>query len=346
MLNELDSAPKPFGRIYTITNRVNGKKYVGQTTRDARSRWTDHAVQYKTASGRRRIPLYNAITKYGIQNFEFRVIQLCATQEELNAQEEYWITELNTLATGYNIRHGGAQNYWTDEERLRGSIRSSKHRYTVIPPSGEAFSLLSGLGLWARKIGISLHAIIRIAQYSARNPFCVRRIKGWSCCYVEDYKKVFIDNKLLDDFYGRKRKQRFVLRTPEGAELVPLESLHCFCQKNGLKAMSRVYNLAHRMHDTKECPMYNGWMCCYHEDYEQIKREGRFAAEVKTLRKYVIKTPDGTLLTPIDNLFAWCKREGFNYSGFRDRAMYHKRRSVKGYDCWTHEEFCERFMPC
>ena len=59
--------------IYKITNKVNGKVYIGQS-RDIKRRWYEHR-KVKGDYDRHSYPLYSAIEKYGIDNFEFEIIE-------------------------------------------------------------------------------------------------------------------------------------------------------------------------------------------------------------------------------------------------------------------------------
>ena len=54
---------KPYGIIYKITNKVNGKVYIGQTTKSLKKRWTEHVYTNPT----RKYLLHKAIQKYGYQ---------------------------------------------------------------------------------------------------------------------------------------------------------------------------------------------------------------------------------------------------------------------------------------
>jgi len=52
--------------------------------------------------------LYLAIRKYGIKNFEFKVIQKnIKTREELDKAEIYWIHFYDSYLHGYNATFGG-----------------------------------------------------------------------------------------------------------------------------------------------------------------------------------------------------------------------------------------------
>lgn len=92
-----------FGIIYLIINKINGKMYVGQTTRSLHVRWLEHC------SSPKRCPyLYNAIKYYGKDNFTIEEVVECKSLEEMNYREPFYIKSLNTLApNGYNLKPGG-----------------------------------------------------------------------------------------------------------------------------------------------------------------------------------------------------------------------------------------------
>ena len=87
------------GVVYKITNRLNGKIYVGQTTRPVEERFRGH----KSGS----LFIDREIQKYGVENFSLEVIEECETQEQLREQEIFWMVELNSIyPNGYNINDG------------------------------------------------------------------------------------------------------------------------------------------------------------------------------------------------------------------------------------------------
>ena len=95
------------GNIYLITNKINQKKYVGQTARDIDKRFDEHCSEKRGHSR-----LHNAIQKYGWQNFEISLIEQIPI-EEMDEREQYWIKKLNTRnpEVGYNIAPGGKQSF-------------------------------------------------------------------------------------------------------------------------------------------------------------------------------------------------------------------------------------------
>ena len=91
--------------IYKITNKINGKSYIGQTT-DYQRRFREH--RNKGYGEEPNKPLYNAFDKYGINNFDFEVIE--DLTENYNEREKYWIQYYNTLLpNGYNVEPGGEE---------------------------------------------------------------------------------------------------------------------------------------------------------------------------------------------------------------------------------------------
>ena len=111
--------------VYLITNKVNGKKYVGQTTRTLEQRVKGHCWT-SSAEGGKNMPIAIAIQKYGWENFTAKILCTCMTQEELNEKEVYFTNELDAFSpNGYNLRAGGAYGKMTEElKRIRIRILS------------------------------------------------------------------------------------------------------------------------------------------------------------------------------------------------------------------------------
>ncbi len=95
------------GVIYRILNKINGKIYIGETTQDnPNERWMQHKRHVLNGEFGCRA-LYSAMTKYGIDNFEFKILFFCFN-EDVEKYEIQMIEKLNTIApNGYNILKGG-----------------------------------------------------------------------------------------------------------------------------------------------------------------------------------------------------------------------------------------------
>lgn len=99
------------GYIYIHTNKLNGKKYIGQTTMKPEQRWGADGGNYKKCTY-----FYGAIRKYGWNNFDHEVFEL--PDDQLDYAERYLIAFYDTLnhEKGYNLESGGNKNKKMSEE--------------------------------------------------------------------------------------------------------------------------------------------------------------------------------------------------------------------------------------
>lgn len=88
--------------IYTITNLVNNKLYVGLTT-NFKERFYDHLNSLRR-NCHANLHLQSSWNKYGEDNFCFEILEECET-EFLYSKENYWCNMLNVHDNkyGYNI---------------------------------------------------------------------------------------------------------------------------------------------------------------------------------------------------------------------------------------------------
>ena len=90
--------------IYKIENKINGHCYIGQSI-NIEERWREHRNSINTANSWDR-SIYQAIRKYGKENFSWEIIEECS-KEELDNKEIYWISYYNSYKNGYNQTTGG-----------------------------------------------------------------------------------------------------------------------------------------------------------------------------------------------------------------------------------------------
>lgn len=113
--------------IYSHTNLINGKKYIGQTKYgdDPQRRWR-YGSGYQDC-----VIFHNAIQKYGWDNFKHEIILDGLTQEEANFYEESYIKSYHTCVMdkdcwGYNSTYGGDNRLISDETREKMRYISTK----------------------------------------------------------------------------------------------------------------------------------------------------------------------------------------------------------------------------
>ena len=95
--------------IYKITNKINGKSYIGKTNKSIENRFKEHERDAEKRSKEHR-PLYSAIKFYGIESFNIELIEETKV-EEIAEREQFWIDYYNTYKNGYNATLGGDGKY-------------------------------------------------------------------------------------------------------------------------------------------------------------------------------------------------------------------------------------------
>lgn len=89
--------------IYKVTNKINGKIYIGQTN-NFEKRKREHLTDKRT----NHQAFKRALNKYGEDGFDWKIIDKCLTKNEINLKEKYYIKFYNSkVPNGYNIADGG-----------------------------------------------------------------------------------------------------------------------------------------------------------------------------------------------------------------------------------------------
>ena len=118
--------------IYKITNDINSKIYIGQTTKSLKERIAGHRNAMVSNTNTH---LYNAMRLYGWERFSFEVVvDGIDDQDTLNELESYYIAKFDTIATGYNMAKGGSINpMYSDVVKARhaAAMRSADVRERI-----------------------------------------------------------------------------------------------------------------------------------------------------------------------------------------------------------------------
>ena len=122
------------GIIYCYTNKINGKKYIGQTINTvairAKSDGSGYSAKYKFGK---------AIAKYGWDSFECEILDIIETdtksiKEQLNTLERFYVSKFDSYKNGYNSTPGGNGKGKKASVETRERIRQAQfHR----PPMSE-----------------------------------------------------------------------------------------------------------------------------------------------------------------------------------------------------------------
>ena len=105
--------------IYCIINKLNGKKYIGQTVSTMEHRFRKHKGQRNCKT--QCSALYAAFRKYGIENFEIKeLISGDFSKDELNLLEVSLIAKHKTISpNGYNLQTGGKSFRVSEEVKAK-----------------------------------------------------------------------------------------------------------------------------------------------------------------------------------------------------------------------------------
>lgn len=94
--------------VYKIINNINGCIYIGITNNFER-RMREHKNNAENLNYKYKSKLYNAMRKYGIENFSSEIIETVKSRKQLEEREKHWIKFYNSTdhELGYNITDGG-----------------------------------------------------------------------------------------------------------------------------------------------------------------------------------------------------------------------------------------------
>lgn len=111
--------------VYSHINKTNEKKYIGITCQKPQDRWGKDGYNYRESKR-----FWNAIQKYGWDNFDHVILHEGLSKEEACQKEKELIAELETTNSeyGYNIHEGGGlppvmygeDNPFFDDHRFAG----------------------------------------------------------------------------------------------------------------------------------------------------------------------------------------------------------------------------------
>lgn len=132
------------GSIYIIKNKMNDKVYIGQTTLSVEERFKTH-IKPSTSKRRRNYKIYNAINKYGSENFYYEILEENIDISKLDELEIRYIEKYDSYNNGYNSTKGGdgrVINKIEDEMFIVESLKNGKsleevaevydvHTYTI-----------------------------------------------------------------------------------------------------------------------------------------------------------------------------------------------------------------------
>ena len=167
--------------VYSITNKINGKKYVGYTGRTTQRRFAEHIRAAEKGSGCKI--LTQAIQKYGPESFVLNTEGQFPTKDEAILYERHLIESWDTISPiGYNITTGGEVGHGPHSEITKQKIGNRHARsYRVWFPDGHD-KIITNLSEFCRQHDLGIPCMMRTnkkikRKYRARLNF----YKGYRC---------------------------------------------------------------------------------------------------------------------------------------------------------------------
>lgn len=134
--------------VYKIENLINGKVYIGSTEKSFLKRFSTHYTKLKSNNHKGHIYLQNAVNKYGIENFEFSILE--DLENEILEKEAYWINYFDSCnrEKGYNLviipNRGPMSN--PEVAKKCGQTIKEKYRKGEMKPNNTTFK--KGIQVW------------------------------------------------------------------------------------------------------------------------------------------------------------------------------------------------------
>lgn len=188
---------KHYGVIYSATNKINNKKYIGQTINSLKKRKKDHiwsCVNNETA-------FQKALNKYGIDNFSWKILDYAECQDELDDKEVFWIDYFNTYGNGgYNMTIGGrGNNKATGEKRIEYlSAIKDNHPFLVFDKYGNFIEESDNRLLFCMENIVPTNSANKVLRN--KNP----SVNNYILIYKEDYSEENLRQRLKRIRYNRE----------------------------------------------------------------------------------------------------------------------------------------------
>lgn len=206
-----------YGVIYKITNKINNKVYIGQTTkkRGFLDRYPNkgHGIErvyrhYKTSKNcgyGYNIHLFNAIKKYGFNSFEVvEIFDVAFSKDELDIKEIVWIRHYNSFNNGYNSTLGGGGK--KGSFCLTGKDNPLSRKVCQISLDGKLLKIWACISDVEKELKIDSSKICCVCRGQRKTT------QGYVWVYYEDY----------DENINYARKPRARVRTKGLKEVVLL----------------------------------------------------------------------------------------------------------------------------
>lgn len=239
--------------VYKITNKINGKMYIGCTTATLQTRFQRHIRASKNDKG---IALLAAIRKYGAKNFKISLITETPTFESMLLTEIKYIKKYQTYGKGYNMTLGGEGHLGCPTihsketiQKIKSKVAFRRKPFRVLSPQNH-YVTYTGVREFCELHHLDLRAFQRVLNKKSQSHLGWRlkpRSKNW--VHPNTGRKL---PKKAIKLRSKKLSKTFVLINPEGKKKT-YSGMTKFCSR---------YHMSH-LHINRilsgQIPEHNGW---------------------------------------------------------------------------------------
>ena len=277
--------------IYKITNKINGKCYIGQS-KNIYKRWKSEQNGYVNEH------LKSAFTKYGIENFSFEILEECDVTL-LNERETYYINHFDSCnrEKGYNIMSVGCvpihnlpltENHKQkislankgrklSKETIEKQKEAKKH--TVVCNQQVVYCYETNLyyksiNEAARKLNLAKNALRRVVRGMEN------RVKDYHFCTIDDDINSFIEK--CDEIYnyinenGITLKQFYTRKSNKYS--IKIKCIETGIEYESINDASRKLSINKRIiKKSLTDETYTSMICPYHFKYMDEKYKNRIS---------------------------------------------------------------------
>lgn len=238
------------GIIYKVENKVTGKCYVGQTIRTLNQRKCGHKSHANCGQG---FNLHESIRKYGWNNFEWEVLNIC-NEDDLEKWELYYIKKYNSLEpNGYNMTLRTCGNLGYDFSGENNPRYGDHRNYEEIHGKEKAKILKKSISKRMKK------SENNIINWKMENP-------EYNPMNYKKHRKTLSKMRM-----GNKNPMATYIYTfilPNGIKY-KTDCLREFCRNTGFKRHT-LTRIANNKNYTPRSQEYKGWICNKTEKEEVV----------------------------------------------------------------------------
>lgn len=207
--------------IYCFTNLINGKKYIGSTITGGQNRYKQHIYNSSHPNAHQyNYPLYQAIRKYGLNNFKFEIIdtQDNYTEQELRLLEKEYIIKFNCISpNGYN-QTLDTEHPINDErtyQKIRETKRGNAKEVAEVNSNNEILKIWRSIIDCAEDIQLDEKKIAAVCRGERKSTG--GRIFYW----IDENKNLLIPEYKRDEYKGEKGTTQIQSSSRKVAKLDP-----------------------------------------------------------------------------------------------------------------------------